>query len=89
VNTENASTELFHLHYTWTPLLTTKIIFKNESRENKEAACPYWSPSGMLHGRRHKIFCLLRMAVSGRKWVTLYFARMSEPANMEHVDSED
>jgi hypothetical protein len=27
--------------------------------------------------------------VNGKKWVTLYFARMSEPANTEHADSED
>jgi hypothetical protein len=77
------------------PLLITKTI-KNGSRENKEAACPCWSPSATLHGRRLKIFCLLLMAVNsrkvavnGKKWVTLYFARMSEPANMEHADSED
>jgi hypothetical protein len=64
------------------PLLITKII-KNESRENKEAAC--WSPSATLHGSHLKIFCLLHMAVNsrevpanGKKWVTLYFARMSE-----------
>jgi hypothetical protein len=48
----------------------------------------------MLRGRHLKIFCLLRMAVNkvpvnGKKWVTLYFARMSAPANMEHMDSKD
>jgi hypothetical protein len=72
------------------PLLITKII-KNESRESKEAASPCWSPSAMLHGRRLKLFRLLRMAVNsrkvpvnGKKWVTLYFARMSA-----HADSKD
>jgi hypothetical protein len=60
------------------PLLITKII-KNESRENKEAAC--WSPSAMLRGSRLEIFCLLLIAVNirevpvdGKRWVTLYFA---------------
>jgi hypothetical protein len=93
---ENENTELFHLHlhYAWMPLLITKII-KNESHKNKEAASPCCSPSAMLRGRRLEIFCLLRMAVNscevpvnGKKWVTLYFMRMSEPANTEHADSE-
>ena len=97
VNTEKANTERFHLHshYAWMALLITKII-KNESRENKEATSPCWSPSATLRGRRLKIFCLLLMAVNsrkvavnGKKWVTLYFARISEPANMEDTDSED
>ena len=95
VNTENAGTFHLHLHYAWMPLLITKII-KNESRENKEAASPCWSPSSTLHSRRLKIVCLLRMAVNsrevpvnGKKWVTLYFARMSEPANTAHADSKD
>jgi hypothetical protein len=48
------------------PLLSTKII-KNESRENKEAASPCWSPSATLRGRRLEIFCLLRMAVNSRE----------------------
>jgi hypothetical protein len=26
---------------------------------------------------------------NGKKWVTLYFTRMSEPTNTEHADSED
>jgi hypothetical protein len=50
----------------------------------------------MLRGRRLEIFCLLRRAVNsrevsvnGKKWVTLYFAQMSEPANMEHAAIED
>jgi hypothetical protein len=97
VNMENANTELFHLHlhYAWMPLLITKII-KNESCENKEAASPCWSPSATLRCRRLEIVCLLRMAVNsrevpgnGKKWVTLYFTRMSEPTNTEHADSED
>jgi hypothetical protein len=58
------------------PFLTTEII-NNESRENKEAASPCWSPSATLRGRRLEIFCLL-LPVKGQKWVTLYFARMSE-----------
>jgi hypothetical protein len=77
------------------PLLITKII-KNESRENKEAASPCWSPSVTLRGRRLVIFGLLRMAVNScevpvnvKNWVTLYFARMSEPANTKRADSED
>jgi hypothetical protein len=85
----------FHLHYAWMPLLITKII-KNEIQENKEPASPCWSPSAMLHGRCLEIFCLLRMAVNscevpvyGKKWVTLYFARMSAPTNTEHAESED
>jgi hypothetical protein len=76
------------------PLLITKNI--KTSRENKEAACPCSSPSVTLCGRRLKIFCLLRVAVNscevpvnGKKWVTLYFVRMSEPTNTEHADSED
>jgi hypothetical protein len=39
---------------------------------------------------------MLRMAVksrevpvNGKEWVTLYFARMSAPANTEHADSVD
>jgi hypothetical protein len=70
------------------PLLITEII-KNESHENKEAVSPCWSPSAMLRSRRLEMFCLLRMAMNGKTGVTLYFARMSEPANMEHADSED
>jgi hypothetical protein len=69
------------------PLLITKII-KNESRKNKEAASPCWSPSATLRGRRLEIFCLLHMAVNsrevpmnGKRWVTFYSARMSKPAN--------
>ena len=97
VNMENANMELFylHLHYAWMPLLITKII-KNESCENKEAAFPCWSPSATLCGRRLEIFRLLCMVVNsrelpvnGKKWVTLYFVRMSEPANTEHANSED
>jgi hypothetical protein len=77
------------------PLLITKII-KNESRENKEAASPCWSPTVTLRGRRVEIFCLLLTAansyevpMNGKKCVTLYFTRMCEPANMKHADSED
>jgi hypothetical protein len=97
VNTEKANTELFHLHlhYAWMPISITKIII-NESRENKEAASPCWSPSAILRDRRLEIFCLLLMAVNscevpvnGKKWDTLYFVRMSEPPNTEHADSED
>jgi hypothetical protein len=29
------------------------------------------------------------LPVNGKKWVTLYFARISAPANTEHADSED
>jgi hypothetical protein len=47
------------------PLLITRII--NESRENKEAASPCWSPSETLRGRRLGSFCLLLMAVKNRK----------------------
>jgi hypothetical protein len=95
VNTENANTKLFHLHYAFMPLLITKPI-KNESHENKEAACPCSSPSATLCGNRLEIFCLLRVAVNsrevpvnGKNWITLYFVRMSEPANTEHADSEN
>jgi hypothetical protein len=57
----------------------------NQKPQNKEAASPCWSPTVTLRGRRLEIFCLLLMAmnsrevpVNGKKWVTLYFARMSE-----------
>jgi hypothetical protein len=30
-----------------------------------------------------------KVPVNGKKWVTLYFTWMSEPVNMEHVDSLD
>jgi hypothetical protein len=92
---ENINTELFHLHCAWMPLLITKII-KHESHKNKEAAFPCWSTSATLRGRPVEIVCPPRMAVNsrevtvnGKKWITLYFARMSEPANMEHTDSEN
>ena len=52
MNTENANTELFHLHFHYArmPILITKII-KNESCKNKEAASPCWSRSATLRGR--------------------------------------
>jgi hypothetical protein len=30
-----------------------------------------------------------KVPMNGKKWVTLYFVRMSELLNMGHVDSED
>jgi hypothetical protein len=40
---------------------------KNESRENKEAASPCWSPSATLRRTRLEIFRLPRMAVDSRE----------------------
>jgi hypothetical protein len=42
-------------------------IINYESRENKEAASPCWSPSATLHFRRLKHFGLLRMAVNSHE----------------------